>query len=442
MQFQCLAAQHTMAALIGGTTIHGWGKIPVNATDAANKCAGKATEGDVDTLFLNALGTRWLIIDECSSASPELLGLLDAFLRRACARHPHSRRGSHRRPFGGLNIIFAGDLWQLPPVRSNAIFSNPFKGGYTYNEQQILKMFWQKSEDSIQRTFLLTQSLRTTDPWLQAVLEADRKGEEGWEMYCFTHGLPTRNPGSWLPGTALPQCGNARCQEVASKNWPEMWERSRGEKWALRANMECACCAEERKRRCVIIDRDGPNATRYQEEPFTDAPYVHPFRHPSYHAQHLRALNFAKAKNRRLLWLTAHDELKQGVHKRQPLQEEQRRERWFEFHERFTSGIPGLLPLVLDLPVRFTDTPNPSAKSIAMGVFKNGRGWLRGWELPEQNSQRLEEVAAAEFVLRSKPLALYIEVESATALMPEVNGKRIFKLNCRRSNGAWIRRTM
>ena len=32
VQFQCLASQHTMAALIGGTTVHGWGKVPVNPT--------------------------------------------------------------------------------------------------------------------------------------------------------------------------------------------------------------------------------------------------------------------------------------------------------------------------------------------------------------------------------------------------------------------------
>ncbi len=33
VQFQFLAAQNTMAALIGGKTIHPWSKIPVNATD-------------------------------------------------------------------------------------------------------------------------------------------------------------------------------------------------------------------------------------------------------------------------------------------------------------------------------------------------------------------------------------------------------------------------
>ena len=73
-----------MAALIGGTTIHNWGGIPVNSTDASSKIQSKGADGDVDALFLNALGMRWLIIDEVSTASPMLLGLLDAYLRRAC----------------------------------------------------------------------------------------------------------------------------------------------------------------------------------------------------------------------------------------------------------------------------------------------------------------------------------------------------------------------
>ncbi len=50
-------------------------------------------------------------------------------------------------------------------------------------------MFWRDREDTIQRTSQLTQSMLTGDPWLIAVLDADRNGEESWEMYCFIHGL-------------------------------------------------------------------------------------------------------------------------------------------------------------------------------------------------------------------------------------------------------------
>ena len=64
---------------------------------------------------------------------------------------------------------------------------------------------------------LLTRSLRTQDPWLEAVLEADRYGKESWEMYCFIHGLPTRNLGSWLPAPNTPMCGNERCLTLAQE---------------------------------------------------------------------------------------------------------------------------------------------------------------------------------------------------------------------------------
>ena len=56
-----------------------------------------------------------------------------------------------------------------------------------------------------------------------------------------------------------------------------------------------------------------------------------------------------------------------------------RKERWLEFHDRYTNGIPGLLPLVVDLPIRFTEAIDK--KSREQGVFKHTRGVLRTWEL-------------------------------------------------------------
>eukprot|EP00973_Karenia_brevis_P014614 1995160-Karenia_brevis.AAC.1 len=45
------------------------------------------------------------------------------------------------------------------------------------------------------------------------------------------------------------------------------------------------------------------------EEPFVNAPLMHPFRHPSFRATQLRALNFAESYNRRLLWVAAYDKI-------------------------------------------------------------------------------------------------------------------------------------
>ena len=382
-QFQCLATQNTMAALIGGATIHSWGTIPVNATDASSKVQTKNADGDVDDLFLKAISMRFLIIDEVSTASPALLGLLDAYLRRACCRHPYARNGRRRRPFGGINIIFAGDFWQLPPVRSHAIFSNPFKREtYSAEEQKMFKMFWDMTdEDCIQRTFLLTEPMRTKDLWLQALLNADRQGAETWEMYCFTHGLPTRNPGSWLPGANKPLCGNKKCAALAEDVWPEMWKRGRGtwDNWLLRIERECSVCGEERERRCCVLRHNNESdKKRYVTNPFASAPYVHPFRHPSYHATQLRAILFAKTNKKQLLWVTAHDKIVSNSIAVSKEKEEARKERWLEFHDRFTGGIPGVLPLVRDLPVRFTESIDK--RSREMGVFKHCRGVL--YEIP------------------------------------------------------------
>ena len=126
VQFQFLASQNTMAALIRGKTIHSWGRVPVNASDAQSKAQVKGADDEIDELFLQCQSMRWILIDEVSTVSPALLSLLDSFLRRACERHLHARNGRRRVPFGGLNVLFAGDFWQLPPVKNHAIFSNPF----------------------------------------------------------------------------------------------------------------------------------------------------------------------------------------------------------------------------------------------------------------------------------------------------------------------------
>ena len=129
---------------------------------------------------------------------------------------PFAREGRRERPFGGINIVFSGDLWQLPPVKGKAIFANPFRSGLTAGEQKIAKMFWM-IKDPIQKVFELTVNHRTKDEWLKAMLEADRSGAESWEIYCFVHGLPTRNTGSWLPQLNGPSCGKPECRELVAE---------------------------------------------------------------------------------------------------------------------------------------------------------------------------------------------------------------------------------
>ena len=292
-------------------------------------------------------------------------------------------------------------------------------------EQIIAKILW-RIDKEVHEFFELTHGHRTKDPWLSALLKSYRYGNESWESYCFTHGLPTRHPGSWLPEKGGPTCGSAHCQ-----TWAARWQVARDNheviSWDMRLNDECKVCAAERKRRNRIITTSRENTSAYKEEPFTDAPFVHPFRAPSYHAQHLRSIAFARQHNQRLLWITAHDQLLTNDAPRKPGSIENRREHWLEYHERFTNGIPGLFPCVLNLPVRFTDSPDVEAKQ--QGIFKYTRGKLCGWLLDPTEEARVAALGdVAEIVLIKRPLRLLIEVPSANDKLPLTHGFKIYSL--------------
>lgn len=63
--------------------------------------------------------TRWLVIDEISMISYEVL-------RAICLRCQEIKQ-VYEKPFGGLNVILMGDLMQLKPVKGHWIFKQPIE---------------------------------------------------------------------------------------------------------------------------------------------------------------------------------------------------------------------------------------------------------------------------------------------------------------------------
>lgn len=94
-----IAATH-----IGGMTIHAWSGVGIKKT---------LSEWDMEAmherepLVRRVRSARVLIVDEVSMLDANLLVLVDRALR--------SLRGSDA-PFGGLQTVFVGDFFQLPPV--------------------------------------------------------------------------------------------------------------------------------------------------------------------------------------------------------------------------------------------------------------------------------------------------------------------------------------
>ncbi len=104
---------------IGGMTIHSWCGIGIRST---------LTPYDLDTIagnrkVVSRVGSAHvLIIDEVSMLSAQTLAMADAVCREV-------RRSSA--PFGGLQVVFVGDFFQLPPV------SSAFEGRSQGSEKEV-----------------------------------------------------------------------------------------------------------------------------------------------------------------------------------------------------------------------------------------------------------------------------------------------------------------
>ena len=103
-----LAPTGVAAVNVGGQTIHSFFHFKPNVTVAAIK--KKRTTGKEKTSIYKKLKT--IVIDEVSMVRADLLDCVDKFLR---LNGPHSKQ-----PFGGVQMIFIGDFYQLPPVVSSA----------------------------------------------------------------------------------------------------------------------------------------------------------------------------------------------------------------------------------------------------------------------------------------------------------------------------------
>jgi ATP-dependent DNA helicase PIF1 len=142
------------ALLIGrfAKTLHSWAGIGLGRESAAALTAAIRRSGKA---LRRWLGTDILIIDEVSMMTPELLEKLDAIAKLL-------RRST--KPMGGLQIVFVGDFYQLPPVNKDKeketcfVFETP-----VWNE-------------IIQETIQLTKILRQDDPVFHTILDEARKG--------------------------------------------------------------------------------------------------------------------------------------------------------------------------------------------------------------------------------------------------------------------------
>ena len=149
--------------------------------------------------------------------------------------------------FGGINVLFAGDFWQLEPPQGGPLGAIPvdymrrarqFAAAATVSHGQ--NIFWGKDAGCVQGLTELTECVRTDDEWLQQVQNEIRAGALTETSNQFLHGKPTRVPGSWVNGRCA--CGRLKCEALALK----AAGAAAAGKAAMYIAQECAACKIER----------------------------------------------------------------------------------------------------------------------------------------------------------------------------------------------------
>ena len=138
-------------------TIHSWSGIKQGKGDI---------EKIISTIYKNKKYTQsWkttdiLIIDEISMMSKSLFELLDTIGKRI--------RRNPLKPFGGIQLVFTGDFYQLPPVGNNAEIDTC---SFCFESTKWYETF------TIDNHIELTTMFRQTDPIFQSILLNIRKGQ-------------------------------------------------------------------------------------------------------------------------------------------------------------------------------------------------------------------------------------------------------------------------
>jgi ATP-dependent DNA helicase PIF1 len=98
----------------GAKTIHSWAGIGL-ANGSIHDIIKKLIDSNVKAKIQRWKKTDVLIIDEVSMMSKKIFNLLDEIGRRI--------RKNYGVPFGGIQVIFSGDFYQLPPVSKNKSYN-------------------------------------------------------------------------------------------------------------------------------------------------------------------------------------------------------------------------------------------------------------------------------------------------------------------------------
>ena len=121
------------AFLIKGNTIHSTFKVPCN--QAMNYIPLSSSQ--LNTMRITFRSLKFLIVDEVSMVGRKMLNFMDRRLKDV--------RGTDK-VFGGISVLFIGDLFQLKPVMDSYVFLHNNSSAYGPLEPNL----WKENVDMIE----------------------------------------------------------------------------------------------------------------------------------------------------------------------------------------------------------------------------------------------------------------------------------------------------
>ena len=198
-----------------------------------------------------------------------------------------------------------------------------------------------------------------------------------------------------------------------TKSWIQHWQEVR--------DLQCPLCATERKRRTRVLYcetlNDLPVGMPKREaeqilksERFADSLYITECNKPVCVYGLKRAQNFAAVRKQQLLWIQSEDTPPNehfGHYSKDELAAEKMKWNSPQYHARKTDGIPSLMPLIYDMPWRFTGGQGAHFKES--GIHNGSRGRVKAWTLHPDDEKEISNCADQEIVLKHLPSVVWLE---------------------------------
>ena len=360
-EFQVVTLQAVMASDLEGDTIHHAFGLNWQGLGDERISGHKLLD-----LSVKALRWRWLILDEISMVSAELLARLELRCReliRDLGQSKYEKDTAYARPFGGLNVVLAGDLWQLPPPRGTFLGEVPWewltnsrskKVAHTMHGQELV---WGSAGQGIQGLTELIECERTRDRWLQTLQQEIRNGALSQTNHAFLHGWPTAVPGSWNgPGDL--GCKNPDCNKLMTSRCPA----------AKIQQLECHTCRRERESKARVMDPSMAPADK-----ISDAKAIFPTNAIKYHVNKVRAKAWAAEHGQQLRHAIAQDKISSAALREKPDLGKDKLT-WLQRHDQDCGALYGVLPLCVGMPVAATDHLDRER-----GILRGCPGEVVGW---------------------------------------------------------------